>query len=111
MINYKKYVFTSSIKETDWPNTTLVDGNLSEEVNKIKKLGGKDIIVYGGASFVSSLVQHNLIDEYYLFLNPSAIGKGLRIFDKISQKFELKLIESVASGCGIVINKFVPISH
>ena len=108
MIDYKKYVFSNSLDKSIWKNTTLVKGNFIEEIKKIKEAAGKDIIVYGGASFVSSLVSARLIDEYYLFINPSAIGNGLSIFNKLDKKLELILKDSTKFGCGIVINKYVP---
>ena len=108
-IDYPKVVFTKTINDHSWINTTLAKGDLTREVNKLKEKDGKAMIVYGGASFVSSLVQNNLIDEYYLFVNPSVIGKGLRIFNKLKETVNLKLIESTAFNCGIVINKYEPV--
>jgi len=61
--------------------------------------------VYGGAGFVSSLIEHNLIDELNLFINPTAIGEGLSIF---SGKVPLELDNSTRYGCGIVVNKYIP---
>ncbi len=82
---------------------------MGEEVNKIKQRtekNQKDIIVYGGATFVSSLIQNNQIDAYYLFINPAAIGKGLTIFNKIEGSFKLNLVKSLAFECGIVVNHY-----
>ena len=81
---------------------------MTEEVNQLKKQNGKSIIVYGGASFVSSLIKNNLIDEYHLFINPTAIGKGLTIFNGLKSNLNLKLIKSTAFDCGIVVNQFEP---
>ncbi|HEY6626688.1 MAG TPA: dihydrofolate reductase family protein [Ignavibacteriaceae bacterium] len=63
MVDYPKVVFTKTLNKSEWKNTTLAKGNLSEEVNSLKNQSGKDIIVYGGAGFVSSLIKENLIDE------------------------------------------------
>ena len=81
-----------------------------EEINKLKKQDGKDIIVYGGANFVSSLIKNNLIDEYHLFVNPTAIGKGLTIFGELKNNFKLKIINSTAYECGIVVNVYKPVA-
>ena len=95
--------------KSNWVNTKLAKGNLIEEVNLLKKQpGGKDIIVYGGASFVSSLIKDNLIDEYHLFINPTVIGKGMETFKEVESKLSLKLAESKAFDCGIVINFYKP---
>jgi dihydrofolate reductase len=66
---------------------------------------GKDIVVYGGATFVSSLIEHGLIDEMNLFVNPVAIGSGMRVF---KGKTPLKLAASTAYPSGIVMNSYLP---
>jgi dihydrofolate reductase len=100
MVNIPKVVFSKTVKESKWANTTVADGDLFEEIEKLKQQDGKDIIVYGGAAFVSNLVKENLIDEYYFFVNPVAIGKGLSIFGKLEGTFPLKLIETKQFDCG-----------
>ena len=100
MIDTPKVVFSKTVKESKWVNTTLANGDLVEEIEKLKQQDGKDIIVYGGATFVSNLVKENLIDEYYLFVNPVAIGKGMTIFGKLEEKLPLKLIKAKAFDCG-----------
>ena len=101
-IDYPKVVFTKTLTESKWKNTTIAKGNLSEEVNNLKKQSGKGIIVYGGAGFVSSLIRENLIDEYYLFINPAAIGIGVGIFNNIKEKLNLKLVNTKTFSNGIV---------
>ncbi len=100
MIDIPKVVFSKTVKESRWINTTVAGGELVEEIEKLKNRDGKDILVYGGANFVSNLIKNNLIDEYHLFVNPVAIGQGLTIFADLEEKFKLKLIksESYASG-------------
>ena len=84
-----KVVFTKTLDESIWNNTTLAKGNPAEEIADLKKQNGKDIIVFGGAGFVSSLIKEGLIDEYHLIINPTAIGSGMTIFDSLDriQKF------------------------
>lgn len=107
MVEKPKYVFSNTLTKSNWENTTIVKGDLKEEINKIKNQNrDKDIIVYGGAAFVSSLIKNNLIDEYYLIINPTAIGKGLRIFDGIESKLSLKLIKSTSFDNGKVVNQY-----
>ena len=110
MVDKPKFVFTKTLDECDWVNTKLVKGNLTEEVNHLKQQPGKGIIVYGGATFVSSLIKDNLIDEYHLFINPAAIGKGISIFKEINKNFGLKLVKSISFDCGIVMNQYEPIN-
>ena len=73
----RKVVFTKTLDRSEWDNTTLAKGNIIDEINRSKKQNGKDIIAYGGATFVSALIKHGLIDEYYFFINPTAIGNGM----------------------------------
>ena len=108
MIDIPKVVFTKTLDKHNWINTTLANGNVVDEVNKLKKENGKDIIVYGGAGFVTSLIKNNLIDEYHLFTNPSSIGKGLTIFSEVGKTFNLKLLHSRVFDCGIVVNRYEP---
>ncbi|MDZ7646085.1 MAG: dihydrofolate reductase family protein [Cytophagales bacterium] len=61
--------------DSKWDRTIIANGDLAEEVNKLKNQNGGDLICYGGGKFVSSLIKENLIDELYSFINPSAIGK------------------------------------
>ncbi|MEO1052086.1 MAG: dihydrofolate reductase family protein [Bacteroidota bacterium] len=93
------------MEASPWSNTTLVSGDLTKEVSSLKKQMGKDIIVYGGGEFVSSLISANLIDEYYLFVNPVALGGGMSIF---KQRTNLQLAESIAFDCGITLLKYLP---
>jgi len=98
-----KVVFTNTLTEHKWDNTTLVKGNITNEVYRLKKQDGNDIIAYGGASFVSSLIKYDLIDEYYLFVNPTAIGRGMAIFSKLENNRQLSLSGSRPFDCGIVV--------
>jgi dihydrofolate reductase len=99
----KKVVFTKTLNESIWDNTEIAKGNLVEEVKKLKSQKGKDIIVYGGSSFVSALVKERLIDEFNLFLNPVALGKGEPIFGDMEAWQQLKLKKSVPYKSGIVL--------
>ena len=104
MIETPKIVFTKTLNKSEWPNTEIATGDLNEEITKLKDQdGGGDIIVYGGASFDSSLIKENLIDEYYLFINPVAIGNGKTIFKDLKEIRKLSLIESIAFDSGIVL--------
>ena len=104
MMETPKIVFTKTLNKSDWPNTEIATGDLKEEITKLKSQeDGGDIIVYGGASFDSSLIKENLIDEYYLFVNPVAIGNGKTIFKDLKEVRKLSLIESITFDSGIVL--------
>ena len=80
MVNIPKVVFSKTVKESRWANTIVANGDLVEEVEKLKSQDGKDIIVYGGANFVSNLIGENLIDEFHISINPAAIGQRIDNF-------------------------------
>lgn len=103
-----KIVFTKTLKRSDWPNTELANGELADEVNRLKNQAGGDIIVYGGAEFVASLIKAGLIDEYHLFVNPTALGTGLTIFNGLEKPRELVLAGSTRYECGIVVHRYEP---
>jgi len=106
MIEIPKVVFTKTLNKSEWINTDIATGNLIEEVNKVKSQNGRDIVVYGGASFDSSLIKEKLVDEFYLFINPVAIGNGLTIFKDLNEIQKYTLIESKAFECGIVLLRY-----
>jgi dihydrofolate reductase len=102
-VDTPKIVFSRTIKEMKGKNVTVSNGDLKQEVIKLKKMKGRDLIVYGGAGFVSNLIKEDLIDDYHLFINPVAIGKGMTIFNNIEGKRNLTLVESKKFDCGIVV--------
>ena len=103
-----KVVFSKTLAQSEWSNTVLAKGDLVEEINRLKNLGGQDIMAYGGASFVSALIKQDLIDEYHLFINPAAIGTGLSIFAGLEKKQNLRFVKSTACACGIVVLHYEP---
>ena len=110
MVDTPKVVFTKTLDETNpmvmgWYNTSLAKGNIEDDVNALKKVNGNDIIVYGGANFVSSLIAADLIDELHLFVNPAAIANGLKIF---TQRTKLLLQNSTLYECGINVSVYKP---
>jgi dihydrofolate reductase len=101
-------VFSKTLENAEWENTKLNKGDSVQEITQLKKQPGKDIIVYGGGSFVSSLIMAGLIDEYSLFVNPVALGKGMTIFNNLEDKLNLTLVKSKAFDCGIVLLCYEP---
>src|SRR5688572_19473791 len=98
-----KVVFSKTTKTFVGEHTVVENGNLKECIEKLKTKSEKDIIVYGGADFVASLVEQNLIDEFNLFVHPVSLGSGLTIF-KNRQKF--KILQSESYRNGIVLNQY-----
>lgn len=97
-----KVVFTKKMETTDWKNTELAH-NLEQDIAKLKGSEGGDLIAYGGGTLVSSLIAAGLIDEFYLFVNPVALGKGMPIFEGLNTMQKLKLTEARQFDCGITL--------
>jgi dihydrofolate reductase len=107
-IKTNKVVFTKTLEVSEWERTILAKGDLVEEINRIKNQNGKDIIAYGGVSFVSALIKNGLVDEFFLFVNPSAIGVGMPIFGDLDARLDLRLIEAIPFECGMAILRYEP---
>jgi dihydrofolate reductase len=98
-----KIVFSRKLQKSDpivvgWENATLAQGDATEEINRLKKQNGNDIIAYGGASFVSHLIRNHLVDELILIVNPVALGSGMKIFH---ERTELKCTGVLRFSCGV----------
>jgi dihydrofolate reductase len=105
MVDTPKVVFSKTVDKVDGQNVRVENGSIVEAVNHLKRQEGKDILVYGGATFVSSLIETRLIDELNLFINPVAIGDGMRVF---KSRETLKLENSTAYTDGVVVNTYKP---
>lgn len=103
MVNTPKIVFSKKLKTVVWDNTELVAGDHVKYINQLKNKPGRDIIVYGGSNFVASLIKDAMIDDYHLFINPTAIGTGMSIFNSLKQNYSLKLMEAKRFSCGIAL--------
>ena len=103
-----KVIFSKTLKTSKWDNASIVKGGIEEEIKTLKKKKGKDIIVYGGFSFVSSLIQAGLIDEYYLLVNPFAVGSGEAIFNSLKSHLQLTLVACKRFTCGTVLLHYQP---
>jgi dihydrofolate reductase len=105
--SFPKVVFSRTISHIDWNNARIAN-DIFTEVQELKKEPGQHIMIYGGAGIVSSFISENLIDEYHLFINPVAIGKGKPIFHQVNNSLKLKLVKTTVSTTGIVIHQYIP---
>jgi dihydrofolate reductase len=101
-----KIVFSRALKKSVWKNTEIAKGDYVKFITQLKKKDGKDIICYGGATFISSLIKAELIDEFHLIINPAIIGDGLPIFQTISRQQDLRLIKAIGFGCGVAVLQY-----
>ena len=103
-----KIVFSNTLTEIPWKNTTLLSGDLPYEVSKLKQAEGGDILVYGGASFAASLIENGLVDAFYFLLNPFRLGKGVTIFLPNDNVQLCTLRQSMTFPCGTVMLHYEP---
>jgi dihydrofolate reductase len=103
-----KVVFTQTLTQSEWAHTGLATGELTAEITRLKSQPGHDLIAYGGATFVSALIKEGLIDEFHLFVNPTAIGSGLPIFQEPGGYQKLTLVKATPFDCGIVVLHYEP---
>ena len=97
-----KVVLSKTISEKGLDNTTVISGQLTDNINKIKKQDGKNILIFGSPGASQSLLNEGLIDEFWLFVNPIILGQGLPLFKDITGTNKLKLVESKTFACGVI---------
>jgi dihydrofolate reductase len=98
-----KYVVSSTLKDPEWTNTTVIDGDLAEEVAKLRDAHDRDIVVHGSAQLAQALLENDLVDELRLMVFPVVLGRGKRIFGETSDKKALRLSDSKTVGDGVSI--------
>ncbi len=97
-----KIVLSKTILEKNHPNTKIISSNLSDEISKLKHSAGSEILVFGSPSATHALMAENLIDEYWLFINPIVLGRGIPLFKNIKERTELRLVKSKIFALGVV---------
>jgi dihydrofolate reductase len=101
--NVPKYVVSNTLKSVEWSNSTLLKGNLAEELASLKQQPGKDIGVAGSPTLVHSLLEQGLLDELILMVHPVIAGSGKRLFEDGESLKRLKLVSAKATRTGTVI--------
>lgn len=97
-----KIVISKSLKGIKKHNTVIIHENVAEEITKLKNQKGKNILIFGSPSVARELMKHNLIDEYWLFVNPIVLGNGISLYNHTIPSFDLKLKECKIFPCGVV---------
>jgi dihydrofolate reductase len=102
MTGYPNHVVSTTLQEPlGWNNSTVIKGDVAEGVSKLKRQDGKDILVFGSAQLVRTLMEHDLIDDYRLMVFPIIVGKGKRLFEDWEDGRILELVDSKAFGTGV----------
>jgi len=102
-----KYVVSTTLKMAGWENSHIINGNIPEEISKLKQQPGQDILVAGSATLVKTLIDLDLIDEYHLLIYPVILVSGKHLF-KDGSRATLKLIETKAFRSGVALHIYQP---
>jgi len=97
-----KIVLSKTISEKGLDNTIVIRDKLADNINKIKKQDGKNILIFGSPGASQSLLNQGLVDEFWLFVNPIILGQGMPLFKDITGTTKLKLAESKTFACGVI---------
>ena len=108
MNNTPKYVVSKTLDKAEWNNSTLISGNVAEEITKLKQQPGKNIGITGSATLVQSLLQDDLLDELGLMIHPVVVGSGKRLFQEGGGPKGLKLVDSMTFSTGVVSLTYQP---
>jgi dihydrofolate reductase len=109
MNGYPKYVVSTTLEEpVEWNNSTLINGNVEEEVTRLKQQFGRDILVFGSGELANTLMQHGLIDEYRLMVFPIVVGSGKRLFEDDIETTVLELVDTKTFGSDVVVLSYRP---
>ena len=97
-----KVVVSKTLKGTDHPKTKIISENIAAEIRKLKEGPGKEIIMFGSPTLAHTLTEENLIDDYWVFVNPVLLGKGLPLFKDLNHTVNLKLLSNKTFVSGVV---------
>jgi dihydrofolate reductase len=104
-----KYVVSSTLEDVDeWPNSELIEGDAPAAVAKLKAQPGKGLIVYGSGELTNTLIEHDLVDEYRLWVHPVALGRGGSFFEDGAERLDLELVDATAISSGVAILTYRP---
>jgi dihydrofolate reductase len=103
-----KYVASKTLNKVEWTNSTLINGDVVEEVAKLKREPGKELQVHGSGDLAQTLMRHDLVDEYRLWLYPVVLGNGRRLFKNGSAPAALKLVDTKTTSTGVVVHVYQP---
>jgi dihydrofolate reductase len=104
-----KYVVSSTLEDPDWNNSTVLKGDVVNEVSKLKQERTGEIVVYGSFQLVRTLMEHDLVDELRLMVYPVVLGAGERLFGETSHKKPLRLVDTRTVGDGVAFLTYEPV--
>jgi dihydrofolate reductase len=112
MNGVQKYVVSTTLEgPLEWQNSTLIQGDIAEEISELKRQPGKDIVISGSGALVRSLLRNGLIDELRLMVHPIVVGSGKRLFEDGEEQTALELVESTTFATGVLYLIYRPASE
>jgi dihydrofolate reductase len=106
--NTPKLVASTTLKEVEWRNSTLIEGNVAEQLRRLKEEPGKDISITGSGTLVRSLLRDKVLDELRLLVHPIVVGAGKRLFEATGDRVALKLVDSRTFSTGVLYLTYEP---
>jgi dihydrofolate reductase len=103
MNSMPKYVVSTTLERAEWNNSTIITGNIADEVRNLKRKVDGDILINGSAQLIPSLIDHDLIDEYRLTICPVLLGSGNRLFAQPTKETRLRLVDTTKSGDFLIL--------
>ncbi len=104
-----KYVVSSTLEDPDWNNSTVLTGDVVDEVSKLKQELNGEIVVYASFRLVRTLIEHDLVDELRLMIYPVVLGAGERLFGETSDKKPMRLVDTQTVGDGVAFLTYEPV--
>ena len=109
MNSMPKYVVSTTLTHAEWQNTTIINKNVVEEIQKLKEQSGQNILVAGSGKLVHTLMRHHLVDEYWFMVHPVVLGSGKRLFPEGTEQYKFTLVETKSFTTGIVVLHYQPV--
>lgn len=106
--NAKKYVASKTLNKVDWNNSSLLKGDVVEEIKKLKEQDGPELQVHGSSNLIQTLLKNDLVDQYNVWIFPVLVGKGKRLFDWGTAPAGLDLVDSKISSTGVIVATYQP---
>lgn len=104
-----KYVVSNTLEKMEW-NASLLGTDFISEIKELKQKDGKNLLIYGSGQLVRALLQHNLIDELHLWIHPTVLGKGAKLFGDGDPQVNLKLANTTQMDTGVIVLRYEPVT-
>ena len=104
-----KYVASTTLKDLEWENSHLIEGDVPDGVAKLKEQPGQDLIMYGSHDLMHSLLEHDLIDEFRIWVHPVLLGKGRSFLKDGAERVNLDLVDTTVIPSGVAILTYQPV--